>query len=87
MPQYINRPVVLYVTGADLYISNDIIYTSLTDNPSMVIIVQKLNGKGGNIFIDPAVKQIDATLIADGALMNGVKSGTTIAVKDWISNI
>ncbi len=52
----------------------------------MVIIVQKLNGKGGNIYINPDVSNIDATLIADGALMNGVKSVATILSKDWISH-
>lgn len=78
---------MLYVTGADLYISNNIVNSGLDTNPSMVIIVQKLDGKGGNIYINPEVSHIDATLIADGALMNGIKSGPkTILRKDWISH-
>ncbi|MEI6711255.1 MAG: hypothetical protein WCK88_03330 [bacterium] len=39
----IDRPTVLYVSGADLYIKGNIKYntTSSGKNPSLVIIVQK----------------------------------------------
>jgi hypothetical protein len=41
-----------------------------------------LNPAGGNIYINPSVKNIDAILIADGALMNGIVG----APKDYITN-
>ena len=87
-PLRIQKPTVLYVVGADVYIHNDIQYTTATgDTPSLVIIAQKnISGQGGNIYIDPSVTRIDGTLIADGALMNGVLNTSTIQVKNWISN-
>ena len=67
----INNSRVLYVIGADVQIDSDIEYGTTGTNPSLVIIVQKDNqGNGGNILIDPKVQRIDATLIADGTLLN-----------------
>jgi hypothetical protein len=64
----ISSPKVIYVIGADIQINNNI-WTS--DNGSVVIIAQKFGNKGGNIYINPRVTSINATIIADGALMNG----------------
>jgi len=57
-----------------VYIHNDITYSNFTGkSPSLVIIVQKDSaGRGGDIYVDPGVTKINATLIADGALINGV---------------
>lgn len=47
-PVTINKPTVLYVTGADVYIKQDIRYsTTLRDTPSLVIIVQKDSSNNG----------------------------------------
>jgi hypothetical protein len=47
-PITINKPTVLYVTGADVYIKNNIAYSTLSgDNPSLVIIVQKDSSNNG----------------------------------------
>ncbi len=80
----INKPTVLYVVGADIQIDSDIEYTQvLGTNPSLVIIAQKdSGGNGGNIYVNPLVQRIDATLIADGALMNGVSG----VAKNWITD-
>lgn len=54
----------------------------------MIIAQRDSEGKGGNIYIDPSVTKIDATLIADGALMNGVaQDNGTVQPRNWISNL
>lgn len=66
----ITSPKVLLVDGSDIRIEGNITYQSGT-NASLVIIARKAaDGSGGNIYIDPSVTNISATLIADGALMN-----------------
>ncbi len=40
-------------------------------------------GGGGDIYVDTDVTNIDATIIADGALMNGI-NGTSM---NWIDDI
>lgn len=42
----------------------------------MIVSLKDSAGIGGNIYIDPQVTNIDATIIADGALMNGTKNGS-----------
>jgi len=70
--------------GANIQIYNDISYSTASgDTPSLVIIVQKdSGGTGGNVYVDPSVTKINATIIADGALMNGI-SGTP---QNWLQN-
>ena len=47
-PVTINKPTVLYVTGADVYIKEDIRYSTTSgDTPSLVIIVQKDSSNNG----------------------------------------
>lgn len=84
----IRKPTVLYVVGADIQINNNILYsTSTGDTPSLVIIAQAKDGHGGNIYVRPDVTNINATLIADGALMNGVGGPpTTGAPLNLVSN-
>jgi hypothetical protein len=84
----IDKPTVLYVVGADIYIENNITYSTIIgDNPSLVIIVQKdTEGRGGNVYINPEVTHIDATLISDGALMNASLSGLVLTPLNWILN-
>ncbi len=73
-------PKVVYAEGADIQINADINYRdpSTTTNPNtLLIIIAKrgttgANPAGGNIYINPSVKNIDAILITDGAIMNGV---------------
>jgi hypothetical protein len=61
----INNDVV-YVTGSDVYISGNIVYTytgpwvSPTDIPSFKLVVT-----GGNIFIDKNVTQLDGLYVAE----------------------
>jgi hypothetical protein len=84
----IDKPTVLYVVGADIYIENNITYSTIIgDNPSLVIIVQKdTEGRGGNVYINPEVTHSDATLISDGALMNASLSGLVLTPLNWILN-
>lgn len=83
----ITTPTVLYVVGADVYIQENIRYIQEGSYfPSLVIIVQKENGIGGNIYVNPRVTRIDGTLIADGALMNGMLSGNSMTSLNWIDN-
>ena len=56
-----------------MYLSDNIRYA--TRDSSLVIIVKKdSEGHGGNLYVNPSVTKIDATIITDGALMNGVLS-------------
>jgi hypothetical protein len=83
----IKEPTVLYVIGADLSLQSDIRYDSTKTDASLVIIVQQdSEGNGGNIYIDPTVTHIDATVIADGALMNGTVVSWVVIAKNWITN-
>jgi len=67
----LGSPKVLLVEGMDVQIDGNITYSSGT-NASLVIIARKNgSGVGGNIYVNPGVTWIGATLIADGALMNG----------------
>jgi hypothetical protein len=70
----ITTPKVVYVLGADVQINSDILTSG---NGSVVIIVKKVGANGGNIYIDPSVQAINATLIADGALMNRTNNSNT----------
>lgn len=55
----------------DVQIDGNITYQGGT-NASLVIIARKNSyGVGGNIYVKPTVTRIGATLIADGALING----------------
>jgi hypothetical protein len=65
--------------GADVQINSNI-YTS--SGGAVVIIARKLGDFGGNIFINPSVTNISATLIADGSLINGVNGSP----RNWLSD-
>lgn len=75
----ITTPKVIYVLGADVQINSDILTSS---NGSVVIIVKKVGTNGGNIYVDPDVQTINATLIADGAFMN--RSNTSTTPLSWL---
>ncbi len=63
----LTTPKVIYVLGADVQINSNILTSG---NGSVVIIAKKIGSEGGNIYVDPGVSAISATLIAEGALMN-----------------
>lgn len=73
-------PRVVYAEGADIQINADINYrdpSTTTNSNTLLIIIAKrattgANPAGGNIYINPSVKNIDAILITDGTIMNGV---------------
>ncbi len=83
-------PKVVYAEGADIQINADINYrdpSTTTNSNTLLIIIAKrgttgANPAGGNIYINPSVKNIDAILITDGVIMNGVNGVT----KDYITN-
>lgn len=83
-------PKVVYAEGADIQINTDINYrdpsTATNPNTLLIIIAKRAttgtNPAGGNIYINPSVKNIDAILITDGAIMNGT-NGTP---KDYVTN-
>ena len=83
-------PKVVYAEGADIQINADINYrdsSTTTNSNTLLIIIAKratsgANPAGGNIYINPSVKNIDAILITDGAIMNGVNG----LAKDYITN-
>lgn len=56
----------VYVTGHDVYIKNNITYagssswSKVSDIPSFMLVV-----KGGNIYIDPGVKNLDGIYVAE----------------------
>ncbi len=68
------------MTGADVQIDDNIMYSGT--EASLVIIVRKKGNKGGNIYIHPTVTRIHATLIAEGAVMNGSYGGPL----NWLSH-
>lgn len=52
----------------------------------MIIARKDAAGVGGNIYVDPQVTSIDATLIADGALINGTLENNVITPKVWFED-
>ena len=70
---------MIFVEGADVQINGNITYNA--SNASLVIIARKVGTAGGNIYVSPSVTGISATLIADGALMNG----TNAQPINWLS--
>lgn len=65
-------PITLLVRGGNVYIRDNII---TGDKSSLGIIVLRSdknsqNGKEGNVFIDPSVSRIQATIYADGSIMS-----------------
>jgi hypothetical protein len=50
-----------------------------------VIIVKKFGNSGGNIYVNPGVGTIRATLIADGALMN--RASTSNTSLHWLNEV
>lgn len=63
-----------------MQIDNNIMYSG--SEASLVIVVRKKGNKGGNIYIHPTVTRIHATLIVEGAIMNGSYG----APLNWISH-
>ena len=80
---------VVLAEGTNIQINTNINYSN-SDKILVIIAHKNSSGTGGNIYIDPSVTHIDAILIADGDVENGVTtntaSGTTTLVKDWINN-
>ncbi len=58
----------IIVVGGDVYIAGDI-PPDTTGRPQAIIAVRE-NGKGGNIYIGAKVKQIYASLVAEGSLFS-----------------
>lgn len=54
---------VLIVEGADIYLRGNIHY--LSRDSSLVIIALKSGAYGGNVYVNPEITNIDATIIAD----------------------
>lgn len=68
-----------------MYLKGDINYFSRSS--SLVIISLKdTEGNGGNVYVNPEVTNIDATIIADGALMNGALESGNIVPKVWFND-
>lgn len=66
--EYTGRKTIL-VIGKDLYITNNIITSNITNNLWIIVLKDK-NGNGGNVYIDPDVTQIHATIFSDKSLMS-----------------
>lgn len=64
-----NTSKQIYIFEWDIVIKKDI--WSKTDKPKVFIALKKSDGTGGNIWIDPSVKDIIASLIADGSIFSG----------------
>lgn len=59
----------IYIFEWDIVINKNI--WSKTEKPKVFIALKKSDGTGGNIWIDPSVKDIIASLIADGSIFSG----------------
>jgi hypothetical protein len=77
---------VLIVEGAHIYLKEDIRYFSR--NSSLVIIALKKDGRGGNVYVNPQVTNIDATIIADGSLINATRTPNSdvMVPKIWFND-
>ena len=59
----------LIIEGRNLYIKDNIYYASSSDI-LWIIVLQDEDGNGWNIYIDPAVTNIAATIYAEGSLIS-----------------
>lgn len=82
-PTGIGQKVVV-VEGGNVQINANIDYSGT--GKTLVIVARKSGTNGGNIYINPSVTRIDAILIADGALINAMTSGTTTTPKNWVDS-
>ncbi len=65
----------------NIQIKEDIVYSGT--GKTLVIVAKKNNNSaGGNIYIAPNVKRIDAILIADGSVQNGIAG----VAKNWVEH-
>ena len=78
-----NTPNVKTVVaeGVNIQITNDIVYEG-TGRVLVLVAKKNTNSLGGNIYIAPNVRRIDAILIADGSVQNGIGG----VAKNWIDN-
>lgn len=66
-----NTTQSLIVEGANVTIDADILTGTTIKKPRAIIVLAK-EGKGGNIYIKGNVKNIYATLIAEGSIYSGL---------------
>ncbi|MFO0764255.1 MAG: hypothetical protein U0518_05405 [Candidatus Gracilibacteria bacterium] len=77
---FVNHPLIVgsltdipnqvYIVEGDIYINADI-WPPTPQKPKVLIALKKSDGTGGNIWINPSVKDIIASLIADGSIFSG----------------
>lgn len=75
----------IIVKWGNLYISDDIKYNNPQQDILGIIVLKDENGNGGNVYIDPDVKRIDATIFAEKSLMS--YNGTNILWGDTDAEI
>jgi hypothetical protein len=74
----------IYIVEWDIYIDGDI-WPPVTPKPKVLIALKNPNtGAGGNIYIKDTVKNIAASLIADGSIFGW--DGTAIK-PEWINQL
>jgi hypothetical protein len=61
----------IIVEGGDIYIDSTVPPDSDVQSPRTFIAIKDANGKGGNIFIGKSVKNIYASLVAEGSIFSG----------------
>lgn len=73
----------LIVIGGNVYINSDLYNVAVTPKPKLGIIALKdfTTGKGGNLYVAPQVKNIQANIFGDGSFFSydGKPSGITPA--------
>ncbi|MCA9374575.1 hypothetical protein KC725_05445 [Candidatus Peregrinibacteria bacterium] len=58
------------VKGADVFIDGDIYSTTPSAKLGIIVLKDLSSGNGGNVYIDPGVKNIQANIFADGSVFS-----------------
>lgn len=66
----------IIIIGGDVYIKSNIVYSGNDKGSFGLIVIKDNNGKGGNIYVDPAVTNIAGGYYAEGAMMSAQDSGS-----------
>ncbi len=78
----------IYIVEWDIYINGDI-WPPVAQKPKVLIALKKSDGTGGNIYIHTNVKNIAASLIADGSIFgwDGASTVSPTIKNEWINQL
>ncbi len=69
-PETVSGKKTIIVEGGNLYIKHNIKYNDENNDILWIIVLKDANWNGGNLYIDPSVTRIDATIFTERSLIS-----------------